>query len=112
MPQTKRFFRVIDELQSTIDKRAKSKDPGSSYTAKLLARGPQQCAKKIGEEGVELALAIANESEAEIAAEAADVLYHILVGLKSRDVSLSKVAAALEKRQGMSGLEEKASRKK
>jgi phosphoribosyl-ATP pyrophosphohydrolase len=100
---------VLNELAKTIDARAGS-DPGESWTAKLLMGGPALTAKKLGEEGVEAALAVASQSDAEVAKEAGDVLYHLLVALRSRGVTLDAVAKVLEERQGMSGLAEKASR--
>ncbi|MEM7493967.1 MAG: phosphoribosyl-ATP diphosphatase [Pseudomonadota bacterium] len=101
---------MLSHLAETIDTRATA-DPAESYTAKLLSKGPLSCGKKIAEEGAELALAIAAQGEEESASEAADLLYHMLVGLRSKGVSLDKVAQALAKRQGVSGLAEKASRK-
>ena len=85
-------------------------DPGASYTAKLLAAGPTYCAKKLGEEGVELALAVSGGSKDDVANEAADLLYHLAVALASVGVSGSDIADVLTKRRGMSGLDEKASR--
>lgn len=100
---------IINELAKTIDARAGS-DPSTSWTAKLLAGGPALTAKKLGEEGVEAALAVASQSDDEVAKEAADVLYHLLVALRSRGVSLDQVAKVLESRQGKSGIAEKSSR--
>lgn len=100
---------IISELAKTIDARAGS-DPASSWTAKLLAGGPALTAKKLGEEGIEAALAVASQSDDEVAKEAADVLYHLLVALRSRGVTLDQVAKVLAARQGQSGLAEKASR--
>jgi phosphoribosyl-ATP pyrophosphohydrolase len=102
---------VLARLAKTIDERAGG-DPEKSWTAKLLAGGPALTAKKLGEEGVEAALAVANQGDTEVTAEAADVIYHLLVALRSRGVSLDDVAKALEARQGKSGLEEKAARLK
>ncbi|MCI4643685.1 MAG: phosphoribosyl-ATP diphosphatase [Hyphomonadaceae bacterium] len=103
------FFAALDHLAQTIDARADG-DPAESYTAKLLAKGPQKCAKKLGEEAVELALALVSESDEAVASEAGDLLYHLLVALRSRGLSLDAVGGALATRQAMSGLEEKASR--
>ncbi len=102
---------VLHELAATIDARAGG-DAATSYTAQLLAKGAGACAKKLGEEGVEAALAVSSQGEAEVAAEAGDVLYHLLVALRSRGVTLDDVAAVLANRQGLSGLAEKASRPK
>jgi len=100
---------ALVQLAETVDSRAGS-DPSSSYTAKLLSDGPLKSGKKLAEEAVELALALAAEGDDEVAAEAADLLYHFLVALRARGVSLDAVAAALAARQGVSGLAEKASR--
>jgi phosphoribosyl-ATP pyrophosphohydrolase len=100
---------VLAHLAKTIDARA-GDDPEKSWTAKLLAGGPALAAKKLGEEGVEAALAVAHESDNRVAAEAADVLYHLFVALRSRGVPLDAVAKVLEERQGKSGIEEKDSR--
>lgn len=100
---------VLSELAKTIDARAGG-DPSSSWTAKLLMGGPALTAKKLGEEGVEAALAIASQDDKAVAAEAADLIYHLLVALRSRGVPLDALAKALEARQGKSGIDEKASR--
>jgi phosphoribosyl-ATP pyrophosphohydrolase len=85
-------------------------DPSASYTAKLLAAGPAYCAKKLGEEGVELALAVVGGTKDEVAKEAADLLYHLAVALRVAGVSGEDVALVLAGRRGVSGLDEKASR--
>ena len=100
---------ALHRLAATIAARA-SADPDSSWTAKLLAKGPDACAAKVAEEGGELADAVRGESDARVAGEAADVLFHVFVALRSRGVSLDDVAAALEARQGTSGIDEKAGR--
>ena len=102
---------VLIELARTIDARA-GDDPDKSWTAKLLAGGPAVTAKKLGEEGVEAAIAIAHQSDKEVVNEAADVIYHLFVALRSRGVSLDQVGKALQARQAKSGLEEKAGRPK
>ncbi|MEL7539379.1 MAG: phosphoribosyl-ATP diphosphatase [Pseudomonadota bacterium] len=101
---------MVSHLAKTIDARAGG-DPKDSYTAKLLSKGPLHCGKKIAEEGAELALALAAQGKSESASEAADLLYHMMVGLRAKGVNLDSVADALRKRQGVSGLEEKAARK-
>jgi phosphoribosyl-ATP pyrophosphohydrolase len=101
---------VLAQLAETIDARAGA-DPGTSYTAKLLAKGERKCAQKLVEEAGELAIALASEGEDEAASEAADLLYHLLVALRSRGISLDTVAEKLSARQGVSGLAEIASRK-
>lgn len=106
---TNRLTSALSHLASTIDSRAGG-DPNASWTAKLLAKGPKACADKVHEEGIELADAVIGESDDRVASEAADVLYHALVALRARGVTLDDVAAALEARQGTSGIDEKASR--
>jgi phosphoribosyl-ATP pyrophosphohydrolase len=105
-----RLSAALAHLAGTIDARAKDGDAGKSWTANLLAKGPHACAAKVAEEGGELADAVRSESDARVASEAADVLYHVFVALRSRGVSLDTVAAALEARQGASGIDEKAGR--
>jgi len=83
--------------------------PESSYTAKLLSQGVEKCAKKFGEEAVELALASVLRDKTHTTAEAADVFYHMLVLLSASGVTLSDVMAELDRRRGTSGIDEKAS---
>ena len=85
------------ELEAIIASRLAHQPPGS-YTARLFAAGPSRIAQKIGEEGVELALAAARGEHGEVIAEAADLLYHVLLLLKSRDLSLARVVHELESR--------------
>lgn len=101
---------ALDTLAQTIATRAAAGDAASSYTAKLLSEGVEKCAKKFGEEAVEAILAA--RDPAHLTKEAADVLYHLLVLLKAAGVDASAVAAELEARAGVSGLDEKASRSK
>ena len=101
---------TIHDLAATIDARAASTGD-ASYTRKLLDRGPAYCAKKFGEEAVETVIATVENDRDHLIAESADVLFHLLVLLKSRGVALTEVEEVLSKRTGMSGLEEKASRK-
>ncbi len=100
---------TIEKLAATIAARA-SASADSSYTAKLLNAGIEKCAKKFGEEAVELALAAVSKDKTHTANEAADVIYHLLVLLQSAGVSLAEVEAVLASRENMSGLEEKARR--
>jgi phosphoribosyl-ATP pyrophosphohydrolase len=100
---------ALADLAAIVADRARSGDPGS-YTAKLLAGGPAKCAKKFGEEAFELAMAAVAEDGKAVTAEAADVLYHLLVLLEARGVSLAGVMAELERRTAQGGLAEKASR--
>ena len=100
---------VLDRLAGTIAAR-KGADPGTSHTAKLLARGPAKCAEKFGEEAVEAVIEAVRGDRDALIAEGADTLYHLLVMLASRDVSLDDVLAELARREGVSGVTEKAAR--
>ncbi len=100
---------AIERLADTIARR-RGADPDSSWTAKLLARGPEKCAEKFGEEAVEAIIEAVKGDRARLTAEAADVIYHLLVMLAARDVSLAEVEAELARREGQSGLAEKAAR--
>ncbi len=100
---------TLDRLAATIAAR-KGADPESSWTAKLLAKGPEKCAEKFGEEAVEAIIEAVKGDRAKLTAEAADVLYHLLVMLAARDVALADVMAELDRREGVSGLTEKAGR--
>ena len=100
----------IDRLFATIAAR-KGADPASSYTAKLLKDGVAQCAKKFGEESVEAVIAAMAEDNSALAAESADVLYHLLVLWTASGIAPDDVYAALKAREGQSGIAEKASRK-
>jgi phosphoribosyl-ATP pyrophosphohydrolase len=100
---------ALDRLAATIEAR-RGADPASSWTAKLLAKGPEKCAEKFGEEAVEAVIEAVKGDRARLTSEAADVLYHLLVMLASRDVALSDVLAELDRRSGQSGIDEKAAR--
>ena len=100
---------ALDRLAATIEAR-RGADPASSWTAQLLAKGPEKCAEKFGEEAVEAIIEALRGDRARLTAEAADVLYHLLVMLAARDVPLSDVLAELDRREGRSGVAEKASR--
>ena len=100
---------TLARLAATIEAR-KSADPDSSWTAKLLARGPEKAAEKFGEEAVEAIIEAVRGDRQALTCEAADVLYHLLVMLSARDVALADVLAELDRREGVSGLEEKAGR--
>ncbi|SIT79463.1 phosphoribosyl-ATP diphosphatase [Pontibaca methylaminivorans] len=101
---------VLDDLWRTIETR-KSADPDTSWTAALLARGPEKCAEKFGEEAIEAIIEATRGDRDALVSEAADALYHLLVMLASRDVTLDAVLAELGRRQGLSGLAEKAARR-
>ncbi|PCH74932.1 MAG: phosphoribosyl-ATP diphosphatase [Rhodobacteraceae bacterium] len=100
---------ILSDLAATIEAR-KSADPDSSWTARLLAKGPEKCAEKFGEEAIEAIIEAVKGDRAALTAEAADVLYHLLVMLAARDVPLDDVLAELARRQGTSGIAEKAAR--
>jgi phosphoribosyl-ATP pyrophosphohydrolase len=102
---------TLHDLAATIDARAASGGE-ASYTRKLLDKGPEHCAKKLGEEAVETVIAAIGDDRDHLIAESADLLFHLLVLLKSRGVALGEVEAALAQRKGISGLEEKAARKR
>jgi phosphoribosyl-ATP pyrophosphohydrolase len=101
----------VHDLAATIDARAAT-GGDASYTRKLLDKGAEHCAKKLGEEAVETVIAAVENNRDRLIAESADLLYHLLVLLKSRGVKLAEVETVLGERTSMSGLEEKASRKK
>ena len=101
---------TLDDLARIVAERAAA-PATESYTAKLLSDGPAQAAKKLGEEAVEAALAAVLNDRQNLTAEAADVLYHLLVVLQGANIPLSDVMAELERRTAQSGLAEKAARK-
>jgi phosphoribosyl-ATP pyrophosphohydrolase len=101
---------TLHDLEKRVQDRAQA-SADVSYTRKLLDRGVAQCAKKLGEEAVEAALAAVGEDRNRMIAEAADVLYHLLVVLHARDITLDEVEAELGARTRQSGLDEKAARK-
>lgn len=102
---------TLTQLAATIEAR-KSSDPESSWTAKLLARGPEKVAEKFGEEAIEAIIEAVKGDRRGLTSEAADVLYHLLVMLAACDVSFTDVLAELERRESQSGLAEKAARPK
>ena len=102
---------TIHDLAATIDARAAS-GGDTSYTRKLLDKGPDHCANKLGEEAVETVIAAIENNRDHLIAESADLVFHLLVLLKSRGISFSDVEDALAQRTQMSGLEEKAARKR
>ena len=101
---------TIHDLAQNVRKRADA-SPEVSYTRQLLDRGVAHCAKKLGEEAVEAALAAVTDDREHLIAEAADVIYHLLVVLQARGVGLADVEAELERRSLQSGLTEKAARR-
>lgn len=100
---------TLEELEQIIATRAAAA-PDQSWTAKLLAKGPEKVAEKFGEEAIEAVIEAVKGDRDGLTSEAADVLFHLLVMLRSRDVSLTDVLNELASRQGQSGLTEKATR--
>lgn len=101
--------RPLDRLAATIAARQGS-NPDSSWTARLLAKGPEKCAEKFGEEAIEAVIEAVRGDPARLTAEAADVIYHLLVMCAARGVTLGAIEAELARREGTSGLDEKAGR--
>ena len=100
---------ILIQLAKTIEAR-KGADPESSWTAKLLSKGPEKAAEKFGEEAVEAIIEAVKGDKAALTREAADVIYHLMVMLAARDVALSDVLTELERRTSQSGIFEKANR--
>jgi phosphoribosyl-ATP pyrophosphohydrolase len=100
---------TLHDLEKRIETRAKA-SADVSYTRKLLDKGITHCAKKLGEEAVETVIAATAESRERLIAESGDLLYHLLIVLRARGISLAEIEAALSERQSMSGLEEKTAR--
>ena len=100
---------VLDRLSATIDAR-KGADPSTSHTASMLAKGPVKCAEKFGEEAIEAIIEATRGDGAALTRECADVVYHMAVMLAAQGLSLNDVLAELERREGTSGIAEKASR--
>ena len=101
---------TLTRLEQTIADRLGSGDAASSYVAQLHARGLPVIARKLGEEAVETIVAALSGKREELVGEAADALFHLLVLLGEKDVPLSEVLAELDRREGTSGIDEKASR--
>jgi phosphoribosyl-ATP pyrophosphohydrolase len=101
---------TLNDLEKRVQMRAQA-SPDVSYTRRLLDRGVAQCAKKLGEEAVEAAIAAIAEDRERVIGEAADVLYHLLVVLHARGITLAEVETELGERTRQSGLDEKAARK-
>lgn len=99
----------IHDLAATIAAR-KNGDAESSWTAKLLSKGPEKCAEKFGEEAIEAIIEAIKGDKAKLTSEAADAIYHLLVMCAARDVTLDDIEAELASRSEQSGLTEKASR--
>lgn len=102
---------AIARLAATVEAR-KGADPETSWTAKLLSKGPEKCAEKFGEEAIEAVIEAVKGDRARLTAEAADVMFHLLVMCTARGVTLADIEAELTRREGTSGIAEKAARKK
>ena len=100
---------TLQTLEQTIIAR-KSADPSSSWTAKLLAKGPEKCAEKFGEEAIEAIIEAVKGDRQALTSEAADVIYHLMVMLASRDIAFNDVINELSRRSSMSGIDEKSQR--
>jgi len=102
---------TLEDLENIIATRADA-SPDDSWTARLLTQGPEKVAAKFGEEAIEAIIEAIKGDRPRLTSEAADVLFHLLVMLRSRDIALSDVMLELDRRQSRSGLSEKASRQK
>ena len=100
---------AITRLAATVEAR-KGADPETSWTAKLFAKGPEKCAEKFGEEAIEAVIEAVKGDRARLTSEAADVMFHLLVMCAARGVTLADIEAELTRREGVSGIAEKASR--
>jgi len=101
---------ILHRLAATIDAR-RGADPATSHTAALLAKGAAKCAEKFGEEAIEAIIEATRGDQAALTRESADVLYHLLVMLAANEVTFDEVLAELERREGVSGIAEKAARR-
>jgi phosphoribosyl-ATP pyrophosphohydrolase len=109
MPRAMDDAQILARLEAVIAQR-RAGDPSASYVAKLNARGVGKIAQKVGEEATEVVIAALSGDKAELVGEAADLLFHLLVLLSAKGVALADVTAELQRREGMSGIAEKASR--
>ena len=100
---------ILERLDLTIQGKT-TESPNKSHTAKLLKKGTEKCAEKFGEEAIELIVASVKKKKKEIVGEAADTLYHMLVLLRSKNISIDEVLTELASREGISGIEEKRKR--
>ena len=101
--------KILERLDLTIQRKT-TESPNKSHTAKLLKKGTEKCAEKFGEEAIELIVASVKKKKKEIISEAADTLYHMLVLLRSKNISINEVLTELVSREGISGIEEKRKR--
>lgn len=103
-------WQTLEKLEALLAER-KTADPSASYVAKLYSKGANKIAQKVGEEAVETAMAVASGNDEELIKESADLLFHLMVLLEKKGLSLDEVTSELSRREGLSGLVEKASRK-
>ena len=101
--------KILERLDLTIQRKT-TESPNQSHTAKLLKKGTEKCAEKFGEEAIELIVASVKKKKKEIIGEAADTLYHMIVLLRSKNISINEVLTELASREGISGIEEKRKR--
>ena len=101
--------KILERLDLTIQGKT-TESPNKSHTAKLLKKGTEKCAEKFGEESIELIVASVKKKKKEIIGEAADTLYHMIVLLRSKNISINEVLSELASREGISGIEEKRKR--
>jgi len=101
---------TLARLEATIAER-RSADPSTSYVAKLNAKGVPKIAQKVGEEATEAVIAALTDDRAGLVGEAADLVFHLIVLLNAKGVALAEVLAELDRREGLSGIAEKAARK-
>ena len=101
--------KILERLDLTIQGKT-TESPNKSHTAKLLKKGTEKCAEKFGEEAIELIVASVKKKKKEIIGEAADTLYHMLVLLRSKNISINEILSELASREGISGIEEKRKR--
>ena len=101
--------KILERLDLTIQGKT-TESPNKSHTAKLLKKGTEKCAEKFGEEAIELIVASVKKKKKEIIGEAADTLYHMVVLLRSKNISINEVLTELASREGISGIEEKRKR--
>jgi len=101
--------KILERLDLTIQGKT-TESPNKSHTAKRLKKGTEKCAEKFGEEAIELIVASVKKKKKEIIGEAADALYHMLVLLRSKNISINEVLSELASREGISGIEEKRKR--
>ena len=101
--------KILERLDLTIQRKT-TESPNQSHTAKLLKKGTEKCAEKFGEEAIELIVASVKKKKKEIIGEAADTLYHMLVLLRSKNISINEVMTELASREGISGIEDKRKR--